>query len=296
MHRMQSVNLSMDENTPPVFHESWLMDEVYCGAEWMTDVTANSDHELYYKGYTAVWTQGVSAENVVLPRTCFTCDTPIRHAFFCPPEFVREKALGKPVATPANASDGSTAREIPGVCLIGMFCNSSQHHQANTKHVVCFHSDSMAMHVYLSNGEHFLTSLEFAVSQVWTTRFGVLLEKTASTAQIHTQSIAMPRLFSLSHPLDEMCPVLVRPLIGSVAYLTEADYQVVFTSSQSPLVLMYDNKLSKHFVSRLRPTTAEETNTIGMIYVRGSIEYFGEVVSFCESFFVQVPTTPFKRI
>lgn len=124
-------------------------------------------------------------------------------------------------------------------------------------------TDAKSLHVYLSSGEHFLTSLEFAVSQVWTTRYGILLEKTASSAKLsNNHSVAMPRLFSLSHPLDEMCPVLVRPLIGALGYLTDADYRVVHASAQSELVLMYDNKLSKHFVSRLRRATAEETTAI----------------------------------
>lgn len=120
------------------------------------------------------------------------------------------------------------------------------------------------MHVYLSSGEHFLTSLEFAVSQVWSTRYGILLEKTASTAKLSSaHSIPMPRLFSLAHPLDEMCPVLVRPLAGALAYITESDYRVVHASAQSDLVLMYDNKMGKHFVSRLRPATTKEATSIG---------------------------------
>lgn len=144
MHRMQSVNISIDTEAPPppVYHESWLLEEVVvaggdAGADdWMTDAIVNTEHELYHKGYTAVWSQGLGADGAVLPRTCFTCDTPITHSFFCEPDFVREMRHGgagqkdggkKGEATSAAAAVESVApltakkatSEIPGVCLIG---------------------------------------------------------------------------------------------------------------------------------------------------------------------------------
>lgn len=138
MHRMQSVNISIDTEAPPppVYQESWLLEEVvlYPAAaaddnDWMTDAIVNTEHELYHKGYTAVWSQGLGADGVVLPRTCFTCDTPITHSFFCEPAFVQEKRLGAdkrgataaaaPVESVAPLTAKKTTPEIPGVCLIG---------------------------------------------------------------------------------------------------------------------------------------------------------------------------------
>lgn len=98
---------------------------------------------------------------------------------------------------------------------------------------------------------------------MWTSRFGILLEKTASTAHLpNATSVPMPRLFSLAHPLEEMCPVLVRPLIGTMGYMLDSDYRVVYTDARTDLVLMYDNKMKKHFVSRLRRATDEEATAI----------------------------------
>lgn len=116
--------------------------------------------------------------------------------------------------------------------------------------------------MYIDNGEDFLTSLEFAVSHIWRTHFGILLQKNASSATISNQTIPLPRLYSLSHPLDEMCPVLIRTMLGSLIYLTDSDYAIVFTSPSSKLVLMYDQKTSRHFVARLRKVTEEEANNI----------------------------------
>lgn len=173
-------------------------------------------------------------KNSVLPRTCFSCETPIKFAFFCSDSFVR----GKNSKSFINAD---TDGEITSICLI----------------------DSNALRVYCSNGEDFLTNLAFPVSRVWPTRFGILLEKEASNTIIQSHSISMPRIFSLSHPLDEICPVLNRSNIGVISYLIEAEYSVVFTADNTNLVLLYDNKLGKHFVSRLRKATEEEINFVG---------------------------------
>lgn len=128
----------------------------------------------------------------------------------------------------------------------------------NTKQIL----DSKSLRVYLNTGEDYLTSLEFLVSNVWHTKFGILLEKIASNATIESHSISMPRLFSLSHPLDEMCPVLIKGINGSVGYFTESDYKIIFACAENDLVLLYDKKVGKHFVSCLRTATSEETGVV----------------------------------
>lgn len=128
-----------------------------------------------------------------------------------------------------------------------------------------FFSDSTSLRVYLSTGEDYLASLEFSVSNTWSTRYGILLEKNASTTTIDIHSIPMPRLFSLSHPLDEMSPVLIKSNSGSISYLTESDYKVIFVCAENDLVLMYDNKTGKHFVSKLRKASMQEANSVGEI-------------------------------
>lgn len=87
--RLKNVNISSEPKAAEPQHEDWMFDEVYEGAPMMSEFLVNSEHELYYKGHTAVWTRGVSSATGVLPRTCFTCDTPIRHAFFCKGPFIR---------------------------------------------------------------------------------------------------------------------------------------------------------------------------------------------------------------
>lgn len=72
----------------------------------------------------------------------------------------------------------------------------------------------------------------------------------------------MPRLFSLTHPLDEMSPVLFKTSTGIISYLTESDYKIIFSDPSMDLLLMYDNKIGKHFVAKLRKATEDEANAV----------------------------------
>ena len=108
-----------------------------------------------------------------------------------------------------------------------------------------------------------MSNLEFPISHVWPTCFGLLLEKVASNTIIQNHTISMPRLFSLAHPLDEICPVLNKSATNVISYLIESDYNIIFSDENSDLLLLYDTKIGKHFISRLRKATADEIQYIG---------------------------------
>uniref|UniRef100_A0A1I8M2U1 Uncharacterized protein n=1 Tax=Musca domestica TaxID=7370 RepID=A0A1I8M2U1_MUSDO len=202
-------------------------------SEYMCEYLVNSEEELYVKKHTAVWTRGISDERCTLPRLCFTCETPIKFAFFCNKSFISSPK--------EQLAEEETGQKVTSICLI----------------------DQNSLRVYCSNGEDFLSNLEFPVSHVWPTRFGILLEKVASNTIIQNHSISMPRLFSLSHPLDEICPVLNKSSTNVISYLIESDYKIIFSDEKSDLLLLCDTKLGKHFISRLRKASAEEVQYIG---------------------------------
>lgn len=243
LHRMQNVNISSNDES----NEFWHVREIYseCKREsamynqkikttnspdYMRDFYVNSEEELYVKKHTAVWNRGLYAERGVLPRMCFTCETPIKFGFFCNESFVHD-VLKKEY----------DKNNLTSICLI----------------------DTSSLRVYCSNGEDFTTNLEFPVSNVWATKFGILLEKEATNTIVQNLAISMPRIFSLSHPLDEICPVLIKLSNNIVSYLTESDYSVIFTTEFSDLVLLYDNKMGKHFVAKLRKATEDEISYVG---------------------------------
>ncbi|XP_065086104.1 anaphase-promoting complex subunit 1-like [Ochlerotatus camptorhynchus] len=241
LQRMQDVNISLDDS--PV--EFYLLRETYneledntTGPGFLREAEFNTEEEIYVKGNTAVWTTGLSSDEAA-PHVCLTCENPIKYAFFSPRNFIsseserKESHAHEKRAKPVHHSKSA-------VCLLG----------------------GTSLKVYCSSGENFGTSIECPISNVWVSTHGILLEKEPSSAVLETHSIPMPRLFSLTHPLDEMCPVLIK-INNSTAYLTEAEYRVVFSCEENNLVLMFDEKLAKHFVCFLRKATEEEKSDMG---------------------------------
>lgn len=129
---MQNVNISCDESKD----EYWTIQEIYKNVDeyqengqktestsnqsYMNDITVNSEEELYVKGCTAVWTRGTGGPESVLPRTCFTCESTIKHAFFCSPNFIKtEEPDKRTFVKNAQKVQDNSVDAIRGVCLIG---------------------------------------------------------------------------------------------------------------------------------------------------------------------------------
>lgn len=159
------------------------------------------------------------------------------HAFFCSPNFIKNE--NPDMRKNVTSSTDELAVEF-GICLV----------------------DSKALRVYLPSGEHYMTSLEFAVSQVWPTNQCILMQRSISNLSMETGSMQMPRLFSLTHSLAEISPVLFHSLHGETTFFIDNDYRIVFASDQYDLILLYDNKNGKHLVAVLRKATDEEKQEV----------------------------------
>lgn len=223
LSRMQNINISSDNSA-----EFWITREVNrlkSKKIKIEDIVERED-ELYVKGHTAVWTQGLSESGHTMPRVTLTCETPIKFAFFCPPSFIS--------STKANDYDDNY-----GVGLL----------------------DAKSLRVYFKNGEDYMPAIENPISKVWVTRRSLILEKDPSCSEVNERTISMPRFFSLTHPLCEMCPLLIKNRVG-VSYIVEADFKIIFTSPDSDLVLLFDLRSGKHFVCRLRDATTDEINKV----------------------------------
>lgn len=241
LQRMQDVNISLDDSPVEFYQICETYNELEDASDspgFLREAEFNTEEELYVKGNTAVWTTGLSSEEAA-PHTCLTCENPIKFAFFSPRSFVAPEGKEKQKKGKQRSSK-KDQQSKSAVCLM----------------------DGSSLKVYCSSGENFVTSIECPISNVWISSHGILLEKEPSNALIDTHSIPMPRLFSLTHPLDEMCPVLIK-MNNTTSYLTEAEYRVVFSCEENKLVLMFDEKLGKHFVCFLRKATDEEKNDIG---------------------------------
>lgn len=234
LSRMQNVTLSTDNP-----NEFWQIQDVSAMRKSLSNVIPkggqsfntqenHQEDELYVKGHTAVWTQGLSAEHQ-MPRVCLTCESTIKFAFFCPPSFISAKAT--------IVGDEKTFNY--GVGLL----------------------DGTCLKVYFKNGEDYVTAIENPISKVWVTRQALLMEKDPSNATVENLIVPMPRLFSLTHPLAEMSPILIKTQM-SCNYLVEADYKIIYSSYESDLVLMFDLRIGKHFVCRLRKATPDEIHSV----------------------------------
>lgn len=105
----------------------------YGPPEYMCEYVVNSEEELYVKKHTAVWTRGnnvkcmlivirlikfhpvagICDERSVLPHLCFTCETPIKFAFFCNKSFVS--------SSKEYTKDEEEDQNITSICLIGKY-------------------------------------------------------------------------------------------------------------------------------------------------------------------------------
>ncbi|XP_053998022.1 anaphase-promoting complex subunit 1 [Hylaeus anthracinus] len=231
LHKLSQVNIS--EKSPKEF---WIVRENdRCGEE-----------ELYCSGKVAIHSKGNQTTQVL--QTTYTCETDIKHALWCkfhtsvPDHSLKAKDF---------ESEESNDKTVECICLI----------------------DSYTLKVFTETGEDYVSSLQFQVSAVWSTKYGILLEKSqVPTSEIrHTSSLDgnrlqshgdtnLPVAFSLMHPLDEICPVLIKH--GNISYMYDSNQQIVFTSSEPSLAVIYDTKSGLHSVYKIRKASVEECQLV----------------------------------
>lgn len=73
----------------------------------------------------------------------------------------------------------------------------------------------------------------------------------------YDQEVPLPTCFSLTHPLDEVTPLVMKSPHG-LQYYNDGDLQIIFTSSKPSIVLVYDWKIGTHSIWKLRRTTRDE--------------------------------------
>uniref|UniRef100_A0A8C4EHU5 Anaphase-promoting complex subunit 1 n=1 Tax=Dicentrarchus labrax TaxID=13489 RepID=A0A8C4EHU5_DICLA len=190
------------------------------------------EEELYTAGTVVVWSQGsrTQASNVY---KAFTVDSPVQQALWCN------------FAVPKNKKEGTEEVEQT-VCIVQSSC----------------------VNVHTVTGKDFISPLPFQVSNVWATKFGLLLERknAATDAQLGAPGEPLPTVFSMLHPVDEIAPVVCKPtglFEGSrVQYASDANMKIVFSCCQPSVVVSYDTVQGIHSVWALRKVTPDERSTV----------------------------------
>ncbi|XP_035687108.1 anaphase-promoting complex subunit 1-like isoform X1 [Branchiostoma floridae] len=192
------------------------------------------DEELYTRGNTVVWSRGGQSATRMVIRS-FTVPSPVQEALWCRFEFSRKEA-NKPVKK-------SDKKVMSGIAVVETSC----------------------VNIYTKEGEEYIAPLQFQAQHTWSTKYGLLFERSISEAEITSPkrgSEALPKLFSMCHPLDELCPVVCKyggPLgVGKLSYVNDPMQHVVFTSADPSLVMTYDTVLGVHSVWTLRTARNEE--------------------------------------
>uniref|UniRef100_A0A3Q3W0X4 Anaphase-promoting complex subunit 1 n=1 Tax=Mola mola TaxID=94237 RepID=A0A3Q3W0X4_MOLML len=148
-----------------------------------------------------------------------------------------QQALWCPFAVPQNRKD---------VCIVQSTC----------------------VNVHTVTGKDFISPLPFQVSNVWPTKFGLLLERksTATDVQLSPPGESLPTVFSMLHPLDEIAPLVCKPgglTEGShVQYAADTTMTIVFSCCQPSLVVSYDTVQGTHTVWLLRKVTPDERSSV----------------------------------
>lgn len=201
---------------------------------------------MYCSGKVAVHSKGTQFTRVL--QTSYTCDSDIKHALWCTFCTTTPNLIAK--ENNFNDIEENKKQSVEGICLL----------------------DSYTLRVFTENGEDYVSSLQFQISAVWSTKYGILMEKSqvppvASrfTSVENSRWIApiengLPIAFSLTHPLDEICPVLIKH--GGVSYMSESNQQIVFTSSEPSLAVVYDTKTGLHSVYKIRKASMEERQVV----------------------------------
>uniref|UniRef100_G3N8P6 Anaphase promoting complex subunit 1 n=1 Tax=Gasterosteus aculeatus aculeatus TaxID=481459 RepID=G3N8P6_GASAC len=199
------------------------------GCKGVREEEVEFEEELYAAGTVVVWSQG-SRTGASAVYKAFTVDGPVQQALWCN------------FAVPHNKKDEEEVEQT--VCIVQSSC----------------------INVHTVTGKDFIAPLPFQVSNVWATKFGLLLERKNTDAQLGPPGESLPTVFSMLHPLDEIAPVVCK-LAGlfegsCVQYASDATMKMVFSCSQPSVVVSYDTVQGTHSVWALRRVTPDERSTV----------------------------------
>uniref|UniRef100_A0A9J8D0C1 Anaphase-promoting complex subunit 1 n=1 Tax=Cyprinus carpio carpio TaxID=630221 RepID=A0A9J8D0C1_CYPCA len=178
-----------------------------------------------------IWSRG-SKNQVSYVYKAFTVDSPVQQALWC------------------NFTVPQSKKDVKDV----------------VEQTVCIFQ-STCVNVHSISGKDFISPLPFQVSALWSTKFGLLLERKNITVDGHMSPIRepLPTLFSMLHPLDEIAPVVCKStglFESRLQYVSDSALRVVFTCHEPSIIMTYDTQQCTHTIWSLRKVTPEEQTTV----------------------------------
>ncbi|XP_051781384.1 anaphase-promoting complex subunit 1 isoform X2 [Erpetoichthys calabaricus] len=203
------------------------------------------DEELYSTGNMVIWTRGSRGQTSYVYKA-FTVDSPVLQALWCNFSVLQNK-------------DDEQEVEEETVCIVQSAC----------------------VEVHTVNGKDFISPLPFQVENVWSTKFGMLFERSNPATEVPQSPPRepLPTVFSMLHPLDEIAPVVCRsPGLSDasrIQYVSDSTLRIVFTSCEPSIIMTYDTVQYLHTIWTLRKVRSEEKSAVLKYSEQMTPQYFG---------------------
>ncbi|CAG9135532.1 unnamed protein product [Plutella xylostella] len=258
------------------------------------------EEELYVKGCTAVWSKGLTsapATRLSGPESretiaCFTIEAPIRHAVFCNfhvgiNNTMLIDALNSQIGDVKknikieDTTEHLATKNMPSILLVDnknvrVYATDGREYVTSIpfqvkkvwpmKYGVLFEKEAIPS---FQNSMLPASFLKFNESQNSTFSrsknafpFNMSARLRQESLSAFDSDVPLPTCFSMSHPLDEVTPILMKSPSQGLQYYNDGDLQIIFVSTNPSIILLYDWKLGTHSLWYVRKAVREECLTM----------------------------------
>lgn len=204
------------------------------------------EEELYIKGNTVIWSKGListpstefSTSETRTTICTYTLDNPIKHAVWCTFHSNRLKFESTDFNIRPNNYIIDSSKSFRCISV----------------------TDSQKLRVFAENGDDFITNLQIPISNIWPTKYGILLEREENEIKQKNSILEdqTPTIYSLLHPLDELCPVLIKNSGSHTQICCDPTQKIVFANEEPSICMIYDKKTGLHSIYTLRQVRVNE--------------------------------------
>ncbi|XP_049874978.1 anaphase-promoting complex subunit 1 [Pectinophora gossypiella] len=254
------------------------------------------EEELYVKGCTAVWSKGListPATKLSAPEhretiSCYTIENPIKHAAFANFHVSINNTM---LIDALNSQIGDVKQNIkiedttehletkimPSILLVDskcmrVFATDGREYITSIPFQVkkvwpmkygvllekdatpLLHNSFLPTSFMKLNESH--NNSTFSRSKNYP--FNMSAKLRAESVSGYDQDVPLPTCFSLSHPLDEVTPILMKSPAQGLQYYNDGDIQIIYVSTDPSIILLYDWKLGSHSLWKIRKALRDE--------------------------------------
>ena len=187
------------------------------------------EEELYFKNKTVIHTRQGNGENVGLIKKCYTVESQVSAALWS--KFHRT----------LNKCDDE--KDI--IKCISILTDD-------------------AIYVHEDTGQEYMATLQFPVQNVWNIKYGLLMERKINSKEGLCDGDNLPTIFSMTHPLDEIKPLVYK--LGPqfpAQFFTDDNYEVVDTiNNKNDTWVVLFHKTNGHSIWKCKFATNKDIEDV----------------------------------